>query len=108
MKALGFFVRLALIVTTLAAFIVVCHAHANQLQSPTIASNLNGVWINVNPKTRGLVRIEIQNKKIHPYGACYPDPCDWGVLKVRSFASTVDSGVAVALTAKQTTSFSNS
>jgi hypothetical protein len=108
MKALGFFVRLVLIVITFAAFIVVCHAHANQPQGPTIASDLNGVWINVNPKTRGLVRIEIQNKKIHPYGACHPDPCDWGVLKVKGFASTVDSGVAVALTAKQTTSFSHS
>jgi hypothetical protein len=73
-----------------------------------VTSNLNGTWFNVNARTRGLVRIEIDDKKIHPYGACYPDPCDWGVLKAKSFASTVDSGFAVALMAKQSTNFSRS
>lgn len=69
---------------------------------------MNGTWANVDPNTRGLVRIEIRDRKIHPYGACHPDLCDWGVLKARSFAASVDSSSATALLAKQTTSFSRS
>jgi hypothetical protein len=97
-----------LIVTTLAAFIIVCDASAAPAQAQVVTNNLNGTWFNVNARTRGLAQIEIHDKKIHPYGACHPDPCDWGVLKAKSFASTVDSGFAVALMAKQNTSFSDS
>lgn len=67
---------------------------------------LDGTWVNVDPATRGLVRIAIDAKKIHPYGACHPDACDWGVLKAKSFAASVDSSNATALQAKKVTSFS--
>ena len=82
------------------AFLLLCGASAVTAQAPAVTNDLNGAWFNLNPQTRGLVRIEIHDKKIHPYGACHPDPCDWGVLKARSFGPTVDSGFAVALLAK--------
>ena len=74
-------------------------------QNLSPSSSLNGTWVNVDPQTRDVVRIVINERKIHPYGACQPDPCDWGVLKGKSFASGVDSSNATALTAKMTTSF---
>jgi hypothetical protein len=101
------FLRFALVATTsMAIFLPVCGAPAAPAQTPAATNDMNGTWVNVDPATRGLVRIEINGNKIHPYGACHPDPCDWGILKAKSFAQTVDSGGAVALLAKQTTSFS--
>jgi hypothetical protein len=101
--------RFALVTTTpLAIFLPVCGAPAAPAQAPVVTNNLNGTWFNVDARTRGLVQIEIHDKRIHPYGACHPDPCDWGVLKAKSFAPTVDSNYAMALTAKSTTNFSRS
>lgn len=109
MKVMGIILRFALVATTpMAIFLPVYGASAAPAQAPVVTNNLIGTWFNVNARTRGLVQIEIHDKRIHPFGACHPDPCDWGVLKARSFASTVDSGFAVALMAKQTTSFSHS
>ena len=59
----------------------------------------------MDPQTRGLVRIVINDRKIHPFGACHPNPCDWGELKGKSFTAGVDSSNATALTAKTTTNF---
>lgn len=69
-------------------------------------ANFDGTWFNVDPATRGLVKIVIRGVKIHPYGACHPDPCDWGVIKAKNFGSSVNTTAAAALLAKQTTSFS--
>lgn len=77
-----------------------------EAQPPAVTGDMDGIWNNVDAQTRGLVQIEIRGNKIHPYGACHPDPCDWGTLKAKSFATNVDSGTAVALTANQSTSFS--
>ena len=67
---------------------------------------LNGTWVNVNPGTRGLVRIVIDGSNIHPFGACHPNPCDWGIVQGRSFAAGADSRDAAAMTAQVITSFS--
>lgn len=106
MKVIAAILRFTLVTTTpIAIFLPVCGAPAAPAQSPVVTNDLNGTWFNVDAKTRGLVQIEIHDKKIHPYGACHPDPCDWGTLKAKSFAQTVDSGSAVALVAKQNISF---
>jgi hypothetical protein len=108
MKVMGIFLRFARVATTSTAiFLPVCGAPAAPAQAPAATNDLNGTWFNVDANTRGLVQIEIHDNKIHPYGACHPDPCDWGTLKAKSFAQTVDSGLAVALLAKQNTSFSH-
>ena len=51
---------------------------------------LNGNWKNVDARTRGLVRIVVDGTKVHPYGACSPVACDWGVIAGQAFASKVD------------------
>jgi hypothetical protein len=67
---------------------------------------MNGDWLNVDANTRGIVEILIGGNRVHPYGACHPTPCDWGAIKARSFASSVDSSDVVRLTAKKKTNFS--
>jgi hypothetical protein len=104
MKVSAIFVCLALISTIAAAgMLTVWSAPVALAQAPAVIGSMNGTWVNVDPKTRGLVRIEIRDKKIHPYGACHPDPCDWGVLKAKVFAASVDSDSAAALLAKRST-----
>ena len=108
MKVMGIILRFAFVATMpMAILLTVCGAPAAPAQTPVVTSDMNGTWVNVDAKTRGLVRIEINGNRVHPYGACHPDPCDWGTLKAKSFAQTVDSGAAVALLAKQSTSFSH-
>jgi hypothetical protein len=51
------------------------------------------------------VKILIDGKKIHPYGACHPAACDWGTIKAKSFASGVQSSDVVRLVAKKNTNF---
>lgn len=108
MKVMRIILRFAFVATTsMAILLPVCGTPAAPAQAPTATNDMNGTWFNVDANTRGLVQIEIHDNKIHPYGACLPNPCDWGVLKAKSFAQTVDSGLAVALVAKQSTSFSH-
>lgn len=69
---------------------------------------LDGTWVNVDAASRGLVMIEIAGNKIHPYGKCHPQLCDWGVIKAKVFTAGVNLGAAAALHAKTTTSFAAS
>jgi len=66
---------------------------------------LDGTWINVDSSSGNLTMIEISGNKIHPYGQCHPQPCDWGVIKAKSFTAGVNLGAAAALHAKTSMSF---
>jgi hypothetical protein len=109
MKAFAISLQLVLASSiALTAITDICGLRPAQAQAFAAAESMNGLWVNVDPNTRGLVRIEIHDRRIHPYGACHPDLCDWGVLKARSFAAGVDSSPATAMLARQATSFSRS
>jgi hypothetical protein len=97
------FLRPALGAVSFVATFFFCSMPAMSAQQPAAANNMNGIWTNVDANTRGLVRIQINGNKIHPYGACHPDLCDWGVLKAKSFAASVDSDAPAALLAKHDT-----
>jgi hypothetical protein len=76
-------------------------------QSPQAgASALDGDWQNIDPNTRGIVEIVISGRRVHPFGACHPTACDQGVIKAKSFASSVDSSDIRRLVAKEHTDFS--
>ncbi|HEU4730972.1 MAG TPA: hypothetical protein VFT22_23925 [Kofleriaceae bacterium] len=64
---------------------------------------LLGNWVNVNPGTRGIVRIALQLSgatfQVHPFGACVPTPCDWGTQPGIAYAANVSSTVPVAFSA---------
>jgi hypothetical protein len=44
-----------------------------------------GVWVNVDPNTGGMTRLEIQRVddetvSFHGFGKCHPSDCDWGEI----------------------------
>lgn len=64
------------------------------------SSAMNGDWRNVNPKAQGLARVEIAGRAVHPYGACKPAACDWGVLSGVGALSGADLGVVSGMRLK--------
>ena len=62
-----------------------------------------GTWVNVNPATRGLVKIVVDltggTLHVHPFGACVPTPCDWTQKKGIAYAENVSATHAVAFSA---------
>ena len=78
-------------------------AHVQAQDAPQ--NRLDGDWKNVDPHTRGIDVIVIAGKKIHPFGTCHPKDCDWGVIKAKSFASSVDSADISKLVAKKNSGF---
>lgn len=65
--------------------------------------NLIGTWVNVNHETRDLLRVMIGLKAneitVHAFGACQPNPCDWGQVIGKLFAETVASVPGIAFVA---------
>jgi hypothetical protein len=58
-----------------------------------------GDWKNVDPTSRGLLRIVVDRTSIHPYWSCAETTCDWGRIRTQSFASQVEAQDTVALLA---------
>ena len=62
--------------------------------SATLAELL-GDWKNVDAKTRNIVRLEIANigeaTEVHAWGACVPNPCDWGAVNATPYAPNVSA-----------------
>jgi TonB family protein len=68
-----------------------------------------GAWDNTNAETRGIVRIRIDTAKVQVYGACHPDPCDWGQEEATAYGPGVSADLqteARALLAHYKTAFS--
>lgn len=77
-------------------------SHPQPAQALCAANPMDGVWQNVNPNTRSLVKAEYRSSchdvvlcpngvcqpqpkdvgKIRLYGSCHPTACDWGWTKV--------------------------
>lgn len=80
-------------------------------------ANLNqfeGTWKNADTNTGGIttLQIDIQGKevKVHAWGKCNPDDCDWGAIKGTAYGPGVSSNLsaeATALTAEFKESFKN-
>ena len=74
---------------------------------------LVGTWVNCDHQTRGIVRLMIAASgpaiTLHGFGACSPNPCDWGTVNGLVYADNVTATPAVGFTAvynfnfKQTT-----
>ena len=68
-----------------------------------LPSALVGTWANIDPATRGIVKIVIAAAAtgilVHAYGACSPTPCDWGSVSGLAYAANVSSNAGVAFTA---------
>jgi hypothetical protein len=70
---------------------------------PTGVAPLVGTWLNLDPATRGLVKVVIAAHRpaitVHLFGACVPTPCDWGVVPAHTYAPDVASKTSIAFTA---------
>ena len=64
-------------------------------------SSLEGAWINTNPDTTGITRIEIADGGdalgVRIHGACSPDPCDWGTQDATPYAYHVSGDVVAGV-----------
>lgn len=79
-------------------------ATAPRAQAQCVTSPLVGNWHNIDPATRSMTRVNVgfncgdtvtcdENGNcsggesyytLHPYGACHPSDCDWGVQRATS------------------------
>ena len=70
---------------------------------------LIGTWVNVNPGTRGIVKVVLGwtggHLAVHVFGACTPTPCDWGNVNGLAYGDTVSSTLGDAFSAVYTTGF---
>jgi hypothetical protein len=70
---------------------------------------LVGTWNACDVATRGLVRVVIAASgsaiTVHAFGACTPNPCDWGSVHGLAYAENVSSSAAIAFTAHYKFSF---
>ncbi len=70
---------------------------------------LLGTWVNCDHQTRGVIRLMItaagSEVMIHAFGACTPNPCDWGAVTGMIYADNVTAAPAVAFTAVYTFTF---
>jgi hypothetical protein len=52
---------------------------------PRKAGRLTGTWTNDNTQTRGITKLEIEERgkavTVRAWGACHPTDCDWGTEK---------------------------
>ena len=70
--------------------------------------DLLGTWVNVDSNTRGMVKIILGyagTLRVHAYGACHPNPCDWGTVNGLTYGNSVSSSRAVAFSATYKFSF---
>ena len=60
---------------------------------------LTGTWINFDRAARGIVRVFLAEKDgtfmVHAFGACEPDPCDWGEARGEVFAAGIGHHEAI-------------
>jgi tetratricopeptide (TPR) repeat protein len=61
-------------------------AYLGTATSLTSVADFSGIWINQDPNTGSITRIEIKQianqLKIHMWGSCTPTDCDWGTVDV--------------------------
>ncbi len=72
---------------------------------------LLGTWANCDAETRGIVRVELTRKggdlQVQVFGACHPNPCDWGQVEGVAYAESVVDNEAVAFSASYDPGFAD-
>jgi hypothetical protein len=78
-------------------------------RTPVSPGVLLGTWVNVNPTTRGLVKVVLRlvgpQFIVQPYGASEPRPFDWGVRAGVVYADNRGGTQPCAFTATFSTQF---
>jgi hypothetical protein len=76
-------------------------------------NQMSGNWQNVDPNTRGITALIIDgnpnNLRMHAWGKCHPQDCDWGEVDAYAYAPNVSAPIAPtaqAVSAMYATGFS--
>jgi hypothetical protein len=75
--------------TIITVVIVAAAAVASQADARCVEQEMAGAWVNTDPHARWLGKVEIDfpcydageagpAARVHAYGVCYPNACDWG------------------------------
>ena len=93
------FLRLATVKATAVVLLATPLASA---RTPTNYSAIKGTWLN--PTSQLLVKIVIGTDStgrlfLHAYGACSPNPCDWGTVYPAVWSGSIGSGTVIAAAA---------
>lgn len=66
-------------------------------------SPLVGTWLNTDKRTGGINKLILRQVDgallVRAFGACEPEPCDWGEVGGYAFSSGISSSEAMAFTA---------
>ncbi|MBF0585959.1 hypothetical protein INT08_07625 [Prosthecochloris sp. N3] len=58
-------------------------------------SQFTGTWTNTDPDTRGITKLQITKDgsgiRLHAWGKCHPEDCDWGEVVAHPYAPNVSS-----------------
>jgi hypothetical protein len=88
------------------ALLLATSAHA---VAPTNVTGLVGTWHNINPNTRGTVKVELWSTRsglrFRSYGSCSPTPCVHSVVSAQPHSAGVSSNTAVGFTAFRNSGF---
>ena len=91
------------------AFLAIVPALAFSATARAQLDRFQGAWDNTNPETRGIIRIRIDSAKVQVYGACHPNPCDWGQAEATAYGPSMSANLQTesrALLAHYKTAFS--
>ncbi len=77
--------------------------------APSSTSGLTGTWYNVNPSSRGIVKIVVSKVgsqlRFKSYGSCSPTPCVHSTVIAYPHSSSVSSNYARGFTAYRNSGF---
>lgn len=92
---------------------VLCLFLAAALPSHAQIGRFAGNWVNTDSNTPGIVSVDITvngtSATVQAFGACHPNPCDWGTVNAYVYGPNSGSDIAAtanSMTAVYTTSFS--
>ncbi|ARM30075.1 hypothetical protein [Prosthecochloris sp. HL-130-GSB] len=84
----------------------------HQTQCLASLNQFTGTWKNIDADTRGVTRLEINRDgnefRLHAWGKCHPEDCDWGEVPAYAYGASVSSNIeqtARAVTAVFTEGF---
>ena len=83
------------IIVTVSSFVLLLLLF--QSASWASVNQFTGTWTNTDPDTRGITKLEITKQgsalKMHAWGQCQPEDCDWGTVPAFLYAPNVSANM---------------
>ncbi len=82
-------------IVTVSSFLLLLLLH--QSVSWASINQFTGTWVNTDPDTRGITKLEIKKQgssvRLHAWGQCHPEDCDWGEVPAFLYAHSVSANM---------------